>query len=79
MPPAAAPLQLRTSADQAHADNVPPPTSLAVMQAIGAQRYAVPAEELTEEALLAAFVDNISSNTATRQDEVGMDDVSSSA
>ena len=63
MTPAAAPLQLRTSADPAHADNVPPPTPLAVMQAIGTQRCAVPAEELTEEALLAASVDNISSNT----------------
>ena len=78
MTPAAAPLQICTFADQAQADNVPPPTPLAVMQAIGTQRCAVPAEELTEEALLAAFVDNISSNTATRQDEVGMDDASSS-
>lgn len=50
-------------------DEIPPPTPIPVLQAIGVNRCVVPAEELSEEALLAAPVVVAASTASTPPSE----------
>lgn len=59
---------INTSPKNVQDAKVPPPTPISVMQAIGVQRCVVPAEELTEEALLAAPSEDTPTNTAAGQE-----------